>query len=95
MPYVKYLKIGKLSSEPTPQEVQQASLSPMDSPTVTGIDQRASYEKSSVEVAFVQVPVPVPVPSGGAGGGGRSSVVSGGNVNRYEDLVVTTPYREA
>lgn len=96
MPYVKYLKIGKLSSEPVPQEVEQARLSSTNAPTVEGIDQRASYEKASVEVAFVKVPTPVPVPSGGVGGGRRPSGDSSANVNsRYEDLVLTTHYREA
>ena len=72
-------------------EVQQSS--PPD--PSQNISYQAPYEKPGVEVAFVKVPTPVPMPSGGSGGGGRSSVVSGGNVNRYEDLVVTTHYREA
>jgi murein DD-endopeptidase MepM/ murein hydrolase activator NlpD len=94
MPYVKYLKIGKLSSEPVPQEVQQARLSSTNAPTVEGIDQRASYEQPAVEVAFVKVPTPLPVPVGGVGDGGFTGG-SIGNVNTYEDYVLTTHYREA
>ena len=62
---------------------------------ISSINRRASYEQSAVEVAMVQVPVPVPVPTGGVTGGGGFTGSSGGNVNRYEDLVVTTHYREA
>jgi len=95
MPYVKYLKIGKLSSEPVSQEVQQARLSSTNAPTVEGIDQKASYEQPAVEVAMVKVPMPVPMPSGGVTGSRGFTGGSSGDVNRYEDLVVTTHYREA
>ena len=41
----------------------------MDSPTVTGIDQRFSYEQSGTEIFIVEVDKPVPVPSVGDSGG--------------------------
>lgn len=99
MPYVKYLKIGKLSSEPTPQEVQQASLSPMDSPTVTGIDQRASYEQSGTEAFIVEVDKPMPIPSvGDSGGGSMPSLSSPGmeEVNRvWQERFLSGQYNQS
>ena len=63
---------------------------------ISSINRRASYEQPAVEVAFVKVPTPVPMSTGGSSGGGSFTGGSGGNVNsRYEDLVLTTHYREA
>lgn len=73
MPYVKYLKIGKLSSEPVPQQVQQARLSSTNTPTVEGIDQRASYEdQSGNETVIITVKEFVPLPSGATSGASDS-----------------------
>lgn len=63
----------------------------------TQISRRASYERSGTQVAFVKVPTPTPVPmssgetveSGGFTGGSSS------NVNSYENLVLSSHYREA
>ena len=94
--YHLHWEIGAQGSEVDPGEwVKKHPINFSSTPKDQNVSYQAPYEKSGTQIAMVQVPTPVPMPSGVSAGGGGFTGGSIGNVNTYEDHVLTTHYREA
>ena len=96
--YHLHWEIGAQGSEVDPGEwVKKHPINFSSTPKDQNVNYQTSYETSGTQVAFVKVPTPTPVPmssgetveSGGFIGGSSS------NVNSYENLVLSSHYREA
>ena len=94
--YHLHWEIGAQGSEVDPGEwVKKHPINFSSTPKDQNVSYQAPYEKAGTQIAMIQVPMPVPMPSGGVTGGGGFTGSSSGSVNIYEDLVLTTHYREA